>query len=237
MRVLVGVPWRPQPHRVYAHDLVTQRYRDLLPDAHLVDVDAAHDPFCLAACRNEIVRRAETSGYDVAVLADADTLPEQAPLLTATEQARYSRFVHLPYTEYRSLGRDGTDQALDGVPLDHCAHVTIPFATSGVYVTTPATWWACGGQDEHMLGWGMEDVAWLVAHRVLLDTEPARHEGRVYALHHESAVKHGDQYERNVARYQQYLTAADAGDIDTIRELTAEPVTCDESTSVTIGQD
>lgn len=234
-RVLVGVLWRPQPHRVYAHDLTVQRYRDLLPGADVVDVDTDHELFCLAACRNRVVRLAEAGGYDVAVLADADTLPERGPLLQAIEQARYSRFVHLPYTEYRSLRRDGTDQALDGVPLERCAHVTIPFATSGVYVTTPTAWWASGGQDEHMLGWGMEDFAWLIAHRVLLGAEPARHEGRVYALHHESAAKHGDQYERNVARYHRYLAAAEAGDTDMIRTLTAEPVTCDKSASVTGG--
>lgn len=236
-RVLVGIPWRPQPHRVYAYGLTVQRYRDLLPGAGIVDVDTDHEPFCLAACRNKVVRMAEAGGYDVVVLADADTLPERGPLLAAVEQARYSRFVHLPYTEYWSLGRDGTDQALDGVPLNRCAHVTIPFATSGVYVTTPAAWWASGGQDEHMLGWGMEDVAWLVAHRTLLGAEPARHEGRVYALHHESAVKVGDQYDRNVARYHRYLAAADAGDVDAILVLTAEAVTCDKSPVPTGGKE
>lgn len=241
-RVLVGIPWRPQPHRVYAHDLTVRRYRDLLPDAHIVDVDTDHDPFCLAACRNRAVKMAEAGGYDIVVLADADTLPEMEPLHRAigiaTLDARFGiTRVHLPYTEYRSLGRDGTDQALDGIPLDHCSHVTIPFATSGVYVTTPATWWACGGQDEHMLGWGMEDVAWLVAHRLLLGAEPARHEGRVYALHHESAVKQGDQYERNVARYHRYLAAAEAGDLEAVRALTSKSVTCDESALSTAGQD
>ena len=234
-RVLVGVPWRSQPHRVYAHDLTVQRYRDLLPDAHIVDVDTDHDPFCLAACRNKAVRTAEAGGYDVAVLGDADTLPEREPLLEAVEQARYSRFVHLPYTEYRSLGRDGTDQALDGIPLDHCSHVTIPFATSGVYVTTPATWWACGGQDEHMLGWAPEDVAWLISHRLLIGAEPVRHEGTVYALHHESPPKSGPVYDAAVARYRRYLAAGEAGDVDTIRALTAEPVTCDKSPLATGG--
>lgn len=221
-RVLVGIPWREQPHRVYAHDLTVHRYRDLLPDADVVDVDTDHDPFCLAACRNKAVRMAEAGGYDVAVLADADTLPDRGPLLAAIEQARYSRFVHLPYTEYRSLRRDGTDQALDGVPLERCAHVTIPFATSGVYVTTPTAWWASGGQDERFQGWAPEDWAWLIAHRLLLGAEPARHEGRVYALHHQSPPKTGPAYEAAVKLYQRYLTAGDAGDVEAIRRLVAE---------------
>ena len=225
MRVLVGIPWREQPHRVYAHDLTVARYRDLLPDTYVMDVDTNHELFCLAGCRNRAVQLAEITGYDVVVLADADTLPEAEPLHTAIEAAANDNRVHLPYTEYRSLRRDGTDQALDGIPLDRCAHLVVPYATSGVYVTTPATWWACGGQDEHMLGWGMEDFAWLVAHRTLLGAEPARHEGRVYALHHESAVKHGDQYDRNVTRYQRYVQAGDAGDAEAIRQLVSEGAT------------
>ncbi len=227
MRVLVGVPWRSQPHRVYAHDLTVRRYRDLLPDAHVVDVDTDHELFCLAACRNEIVRRAEAGGYDVAVLADADTLPEPVPLTTAINLAALDQRVgitrvHLPYTEYRSLRRDGTDQALDGVPLDRCAHMVVPFATSGVYVTTPTAWWASGGQDERFQGWSPEDMAWLISHRLLLGAEPARHEGRVYALHHESPPKTGPAYDAAVDLYQQYLTAGDAGDVDAIRRLVAQ---------------
>lgn len=219
MNVLVGIPWRSQPHRVYAHALTLARYLELLPGAKVVDVDTDHDPFCLAACRNEIVRRAEVGGYDVVVLADADTLPERDPLLAAIEGAAGDTRVHLPYDEYRSLREDGTRQFLTGTPLEDCNHMAVPYATSGVYVTTPATWWACGGQDERMLGWGMEDVAWLVAHRTLLGAEPARHSGRLYALHHESAVKHGDQYNRNVERYQRYLEAGNAGDVEAIRAL------------------
>jgi hypothetical protein len=222
MRVFVGVPWRPQPHRVYAHDLTIARYRGLLPDADVVDVDTDHEPFCLAACRNEIVRRAEAGGHDVVVLADADTLPEREPLVAAIHGAASDSRVHLPYTEYRSLRRDGTDQALDGVPLNQCAHLVVPYATSGVYVTTPAAWWASGGQDERFKGWAPEDTAWLIAHRLLLGCEPARHQGRVYALHHESPPKTGPDYDAAVDLYQRYLTAGDAGDVDAIRRLVAQ---------------
>ena len=221
-RVLVGIPWRAQPHRVYAHDLTVARYRDLLPDAYIMDVDTKHDTFCLAACRNRAVWLAETCGYDVVVLADADTLPEQKPLVAAIEAAAGDSRVHLPYTEYRSLRRDGTDQALDGIPLDRCAHMVVPFATSGVYVTTPATWWACGGQDERFQGWAPEDMAWLIAHRLLLGAEPARHEGRVYALHHESPTKTGPTYDAAVELYQRYVQAGDAGDIEAVRRLVTE---------------
>ncbi|MFF5261350.1 hypothetical protein ACFY4C_20600 [Actinomadura viridis] len=235
-RVLVGIPWRPQPHRVYAHDLTVDTYRALLPDAHIVDVDTDHEPFCLAACRNKAVRMAEAGGYDVAVLADADTLPEPAPLHQAVQYATTSRYVHLPYTQYRSLRRDGTNQLLAGAPLEDCNHLVVDGACSGIYVVNPATWWAHGGQDEHFQGWGFEDAAWLAAHKTLLGAAPARHEGRVYALHHESAVKTGDRYEANAARCYRYLQAE--GNVDAMRALVTEnanALTCDSSPSSTGG--
>lgn len=218
MRVLVGIPWREQQHRVYAHTATVEHYRDLLPDADIVDVDTDHTPFCLAACRNKIVRMAEDGGYDVVVIGDADTLPEPGPLHAAITAATTDHRVHLPYTEYRSLRKTGTDQHKAGTPLPDCDHVTVATACSGVYVTTPATWWACGGQDEQIRGWGMEDVCWLAAHRTLIG-EPARHEGRVYALHHRAAPKRGKQYDANVARYHTYLTAAEQGP-QAVRALT-----------------
>lgn len=238
-RVLVGIPWRSQPHRVYAHDLTVARYKDLLPGATVVDVDTDHEPFCLAGCRNSAVRVAEKRRADVVVLADADTLPEKEPLLAAIEGAAGSNVVHLPYTEYRSLRKAGTDQLLAGTPLEDCDHITIPYATSGVYVTTPATWWACGGQDERFLGWAPEDMAWLISHRLLLGASPERHEGRVYALTHESPPKTGPAYDTSVALYQRYIKAGDAGDTDALHALIAEqtpnPLTCDKSTSLTPG--
>jgi hypothetical protein len=235
-RVLVGIPWRRQPHRVYAHDLTVDTYQVLLPNAHIVDVDTDHEPFCLAACRNKAVRMAEAGGYDLVVLADADTLPEPEPLHRAIQDALTSRFVHLPYNEYRSLRRDGTDQFLAGRPLEQCNAFVVDGACSGIYVTTPATWWSHGGQDEHFLGWGGEDAAWYSAHTTLLGAPPVRWQGRVYALHHESAAKEGEQYTANFALVHRYHQAE--GDPAAMRALVTESptaLTCDKSPSSTGG--
>lgn len=224
MRVLVAIPWRITPDRARACELTVDRYNKVLPDAEVMLFGSEHEEFCLAACRNNGVYYAERAGFDVVVIGDADTLPEQPALIRAIHQAwdpdggRVR--VQLPYTEYRSLRRRGTEQYVNGTPLRECDHLVVPAATSGVYVTSPAAWWACGGQDERFRGWGMEDVAWLVAHRTLLEAEPVRHDGRVYALHHESAAKSGPQYDANVALYQRYLAAA--GNADAIRALVDE---------------
>jgi hypothetical protein len=220
MRILVGIPWRSQPHRLYAHALTLARYLELLPDARVVDVDTDHEAFCLAACRNEIVRRAEAGGYDVVVIGDADTLVEPGPLRAAIQAAASDTRVHLPYDQYRSLREDGTRQYLAGTPLERCNHLVVDGACSGVYVTTPKTWWSHGGQDERFLGWGGEDAAWFAAHKTLLGAEPARHTGTVFALHHESQAKEGDQYTANFALVYRYLQAE--RDPDTMRALITE---------------
>lgn len=80
-------------------------------------------------------------------------------------------------------------------------------ACSGVYVTTPQSWWSHGGQDERFRGWGFEDAAWYVAHETLLDEVPRRHEGVVYALHHAVQAREGNQYDANAALMEQYREA------------------------------
>ncbi|MBP2401655.1 hypothetical protein [Streptomyces syringium] len=213
MNIAVAIPWRPQTGREEAHDITVSHWRRTLPAAAVLDVDTGDEPFNAAACRNAGVRRAARSGADVVVIADADTLAEEAPLWNAIEGAAGSDLAHLPYTEYRSLDAEGSAQHRAGVTLSECSALTVEGACSGVYVTTPATWWAHGGQDERFRGWGFEDAAWEIAHTALLGAPPVRHEGRVYALPHPPGVKEGLQYVANAAlchRYQQAATDPEA---------------------------
>ncbi|MEU0937597.1 hypothetical protein [Embleya sp. NPDC005971] len=223
MNITVAIPWRDtSPARARAHELVLDHWERLLPEADLIDIDTDHEPFCLSACRNAGVALAEERGADVVILADADTLAEEQPVRAAATAARTSGLVHLPYTEYRSLRGDGTAQYLASVPLPDCNAFVVGGACSGIYVTTPATWWAHGGQDVLFRGWGFEDAAWFTAHTTLLGAEPVRHDGRVYSLTHPSAVKEGEQYTANAARCHRYHQAA--GDPDAMRALIAEPL-------------
>ncbi|MFD7909082.1 hypothetical protein ACFV4G_43465 [Kitasatospora sp. NPDC059747] len=220
MNIAVVLPWRSQPGRDYAHDVSVARWRRVLPAGAVIDVDTGDEPFNRAACRNAGVRRAARSHADVVVIADADTLAEEGPLRAAVEAAAASGLVHLPYTEYRSLNADGTAQHRAGLPLPDCSALAVQGACSGIYVTTPATWWATGGQDERFRGWGFEDAAWELAHTALLGAPPVRHEGRVYALHHPPGAKEGPQYEANAALCYRYHVAA--SDPDAMRALVGE---------------
>ena len=201
----VLIPWRPQPTRIAAFEAVTAWYAENVPDATIRTIDAPDPIFNLAACRNLGIASV-ADPHEVVVINDADTLP-QVDALRAAVAAASDGLVHLPYTEYHWLGATGTAQYAGGTPLDACDFELVRGACSGVYVTTPATWAAHGGQDERFRGWGFEDAAWFRAHSTLLGRQPQRHEGRVYALHHKAEVREGPQYEANAALMERYRSA------------------------------
>lgn len=215
--VAVVIPWREQESRVWAYNVVTQLYRAYLPHAKIISTDTDDDLFNLAACRNKGVLLAQEAGADVVVIADADTIPEKDALEAAIAMAIAEPGVVTPYTQYRSLMERGTNEFKTGTRLQDCSHLRIAGACSGVYVTTPATWWSHGGQDERFRGWGAEDSSWESAHKVLLG-KPRTVQGRVYSLHHESQVKEGEQFNYNFALCYAYLGAEKAGPA-TMREL------------------
>jgi hypothetical protein len=230
MKVAVVIPWRPVAGRWRVYAEVREWYATNFPDFMVVDTHSPEGPFNLAAARNRGVcdvtdpRRyygqLEWSRADVVIINDADTIPEKYAIDAAVATAHAEQVTVLPYSEYRSLMEHGTEMFRRGVPLEQCSHLVVGFACSGIFVTTPAAWAETHGQDETFRGWGMEDVAWLIAHRCLVGGEPRRINGaRVFAMHHPSAVKEGPQYEANVARLRRYEAAANDGRVDEVRRL------------------
>jgi hypothetical protein len=217
--VTVIVPWRAAPSRHAAFEFVTDWYRRALPQATILPIDSDDELFNLARCRNLGVDLIDDPD-EVVVISDADTFPEPEALSTAIAEAATSGLVHLPYTDYHWLGARGTDELLDGTAAADCDFELVRGACSGVYVTTPRTWWAHGGQDERFRGWGFEDAAWYIAHTTLLGQPPQRHPGRVFAMHHTTQLREGPQYERNAALASRYRAAA--GDRDAMRQLVEE---------------
>ena len=213
--VTVIIPWRPQPSRLAAFEATSRWYVENLPGAVVRTVDSGEVPFNLARCRN--VGIAGLPQDEVVVIGDADTIPSLEPLQEAIAAAATSGLVHLPYTRYQWLGALGTAAFFDGAPLDAIEATLVVGACSGVYVTTPRTWASHGGQDERFRGWGFEDAAWYVAHETLLGEAPRRHAGAVFALHHETQLRAGQQYEANAALRERYRDAEQSP--EAMREL------------------
>jgi hypothetical protein len=215
---VVVIPWRPAPSRLDAFERLQRWYAERLPELELRTIDSGDEPFNLARCRNLAVAAAEPG--QVVVLNDADTLPEPDALRAAIAAAASNGRVNLPYTAYHWLGAEGSVQFAAGVAPEDCVFELVTGACSGVYVTTPETWAAHGGQDERFRGWGFEDAAWFTAHSTLFGEPPVRQPGRVYALHHIAAERAGEQYEANAALMERYRAAS--GDRDAMAQLVAE---------------
>lgn len=224
MTVAVVIPWRPgTPERNAHHEYARAHLLNLLPDAIHLDVDSGHTPFSRAGSRNEGVRLAEIAGADVVVICDADTLPEAEPLRAAIDAAADGR-LHLPYTWYRGLSRDGTAQYLAGSPAADCpTDLAHEWATGGVLVIQPASWWAMGGMDERMVGWGFEDAAARICADALLGPT-VKHDGTITHLWHPQESGLGSpQHVANGQLCQRYVDAT--GDPNAIRALLAERAT------------
>lgn len=217
----VLLPWRPQPSRLAAFAVVEGWYRTHLPEAEVRTVDSDDEVFNLARCRNLGVASV-ADPHSVVVIGDADTIPQDAALREAIAAARDTRAVQLPYDDYRWLGAAGTAELADGTAEEECTHVVVRGACSGVYVTTPETWWAHGGQDEEFRGWGFEDAAWYLAHETLLGRPPQRHRGSVFALHHVAESREGPQYDANAALMERYREASRSA--EAMRQLVTRAV-------------
>jgi len=205
----VLVPWRPQPSRIDAFEALKAWYARHVPEAVIRTFDSDDELFNLSACRNIAIASIDDEN-EVVIINDADTVPELGPLLAAVEAAATSGLVHLPYDRYHWLGAAGTAQFLSGTEPEDCEFELVIGARSGVYVTTPKTWWSHGGQDERFRGWGFEDAAWYVAHETLLGEAPRRHPGAVYALHHETQLREGPQYDLNAQLMDRYTASAES---------------------------
>ncbi|GAA1888276.1 hypothetical protein GCM10009837_07650 [Streptomyces durmitorensis] len=221
MSVAVVIPWRPgTSERNAHHEYVRAHLAGLLPDGIHLDVDSGHDPFSRAGSRNEGIRQAATAGADVVVLCDADTLPEPEPLYTAIEAAA-DGVLHLPYSWYRGLSRDGTQTYLAGAPAADCStDLAHEWATGGVLVIQPDAWRQAGGMDEGFTGWGFEDAAYRIAADALLGPT-VRHEGAITHLWHPQESGLGSpQHVANGQLCQRYVDAT--GKPDALRALIAE---------------
>lgn len=182
---VVVVPWRDTTtgERAAACRAVCAALRSSLPGFPLLLVDSGHETFNRAASRNCGVR-AVPAGH-VAVVCDADTLPDPQALALAVAAA-YDGRLHYPFTICHYLTEAGTHEVLAGERPDPTRiELTIPAAQGGIMVMLAEAWLELGGMDEHFTGWGYEDNAWHTTVTRELGP-PVRHEGLAWHLWHPS---------------------------------------------------
>lgn len=176
----IVVPWRDTgPERAVACRFVCEQLRCLLPGSPLLLCDSGHDPFNRSASRNLGV--AQVPGGEVAVVCDADTVPERKPLLNAIHEAKDGR-LHFPFHHCWLLTAEQTTRVLAGdEPQSDGAHA-LHHAEGGVMVMRADSWRQVGGMDEGFIGWGYEDNNFCL--RASRTVGAHRHLGTIWHLHH-----------------------------------------------------
>jgi hypothetical protein len=219
--VAVVFPWRAgQPERERHYKYVTDTLHALLPDAFHIDADSAATPFSRAGSRNLGVDVAISLKADIVVLVDADTIPEAEPLYAAIEGAKDGR-LHLPYTKYRGLSRQGTVDYLNGTPPDQCrTDMETDWSTGGIMILQPEAWKRASGMDERIVGYSFEDTIFRICADAILGPT-VRHEGTISHLWHPSAYDPTDaNYLANRELAHRFDEAE--GDRDAVVALIAE---------------
>ena len=156
---------------------------------HADEFDGGEDePYSRSEAINAAVAAATAAEPDwkTVVVIDADVVIDLASVRQGVLMATESKRMTLPYREYVSLTRRGTEGLLDGA--SHPGPVRFPPGVlmshvSSVVIVPRALWDRVGGFDERFVGWGCEDRAFYEACRVL-GGGVERIDGRVYHLWH-----------------------------------------------------
>lgn len=179
--------------------------------------------FNRAAAVNDAARRA--GDWDVALIMDADTLVPSSQLKTAVQVAADSGRLIGASTYVLELGKDCTDQLLNGNFSPETLAVDVMrtaenITQSSAVAVTRELFDAVRGFDERFIGWGGEDNAFWDACRAAAG-KPERVPGpAIHLWHEESPNKHGrDNPHRATALrlMRQYSRARNLLDVQQIR--------------------
>jgi hypothetical protein len=214
IKVGVVIPWREQPSRVKAFNAVVSWYNKNMPESKLYFPNHPGDVWLPSATRNDGVRMAEKDGCDVIVMNDADTIPNLNALKEAILEAAEDEFIHIGYTKFSYLTKQGSDDFFSGRAAALCEQHVHPYVNFGVNIFKPSSWWSIGGQDEKFKQWGSEDTAMGIAHKILKGREFISHRGFAFALNHEKQPQAGNKnFENNNVLFDKYCK------IDNVKDM------------------
>lgn len=171
----------------------------------VVELDDGTGPFNRSALINRAAARAED--WEVAVILDADSIPDRDQLVDGVEAAALSGQLVLPHSEFHSIDKASTRRILAGeiAPAQGATRWVLNDSKSSCLCVGRDLWDDVGGFDENFLGWGFEDAAFYAACQAIggLDRIP----GPVYHLWHPRSSEkdpHSRQYQANRARADLY---------------------------------
>jgi hypothetical protein len=199
----VCIPWRTATGRKDSHQRVVDFW------AHhgfgVVHGSSPNFLFNAAQARNDAVRHTHS---EVVIVADADTIPDIAPVLEAIEDPWG---VVWPFTNYRHIAPEWVRRAdLMAAPVAQEYHGS----PGGLFVLKRQLYWDLNGMDERFIGWGYEDTAFMAVAETL--STVTRLPGTVFSFDH-PAIR--DLSDRNPNKHRIQLYEFARGRPAVMREL------------------
>jgi N-terminal domain of galactosyltransferase len=190
MKVVTLVPWRPGNHIREQNWDWTRPHLEAL--GYPIFLGDRRGPWARAAACNEAARLA--GDWDVALIADADTIPEAdavhraVEIVSATPGAirPHDRLWNLNRAQSKILARQGT------VRLSPNQRQLLG---GGLLVIHREAWERVCGYDERFIGWGHEDSD--LHTRLLAEAHWDRIEGQAWHLYHPRDRKDTPEREAN----------------------------------------
>jgi hypothetical protein len=173
MKVGLGIPfWGDDETRITAYKSVYARLKEMYLWDVIIGGTWGLQPH-RGKARNAIVE--QFKDFDVIVLCDADSYPQEGPLKQAIEDAYVDYKIHFPHTTIWQLDSQGG--------------LKYPYGPSagGCWVFRPETWAYLGGMEERG-GWSVDDRSFLEVMKTF-ELGPVYHRGVLTCLWHATEAR------------------------------------------------
>lgn len=177
MRVVILVPWRAGDPTREAVWMEVAPYLQRLGSWPIYLGDRPGAWSRAAAC-NAAAR--DAGPWDVAIIADADTIPEERAIATAVERVARDGGALRPHTNLWMLTENETRIFMMRKVLPKRVRNKNP--GGGLLVISRKAWDTVGGFDERFVGWGHEDS--VLSTNLIVKTGWDRVEGNAWHLWH-----------------------------------------------------
>lgn len=192
MKAVVCVPWRGGEAQREANWAATLPFLEGL--GYRIYTGDSQGAWSRAGACNAAA--AAAGAWDVAIFADADTIPERVVIRRAVDIARRREGAVRPHDHLWRLTRVGSRMLLRrGIERFSPSLASGTFPGGGLLVVSRRAFEAVGGFDERFVGWGHEDSALGIA--LVRHASWERIPGNAYHLWHPPASTRTPEYRRN----------------------------------------
>lgn len=197
-------------------------WAEFFPDWPIIEGTHDAGPFNRSAAVN---RAAEAAGdWDIALIIDADVLPDPAGVMDAVNTAALGRPASA-FNVRHNLDRRGTEMIMKGYTGSWKKFVNDrhPLCISGAFAIDRKLWDKVGGFDELFVGWGFEDTAFLIACETISGQALFQARADIWHLFHQRSPEHNHRlpnFQANRTRREAYTDAA--GDKKRVGKLLLE---------------